>query len=352
LLFPSERITCQKFGTVRHYTTSIPLHNTIINPLLSAIMRQDTTAPTFRSFPNSLVWNRLLKSQMVPKSRPEHEGKHSLCTTIPWELREKIWAYTMELSGVPYLYSYTGLPAESLSAAPDLPLADGSMADLQPLACAVTVPCLPQSPIENPPKEQTGVDVSMQNLIGDEKHSRRMRERHRRELLYQQQILNANDSDVEALIYDWELLLERALKRQKHSRQESSLPSVTRTHSMMLVNKELGREYRCVYYERTSFFFHLNHSNMARGLYSIGSEAYDYRVQPLPDFWQASPELFSGLRHCTLYVELSAVELLFSQNGEHPQCFTTHPPIIDAALTSAVHTLIRYMPSLTTLQLV
>jgi hypothetical protein len=260
-------------------------------------MRQDT-APAFRSFPDSLVWNRLLTSPMVPESRPEHEGKLSLGTSIPWELRGKIWAYTMELSGVPYLYSYTGLPAEGLSAAPDLPLADGSM----------------------------------QKLIGDEKHSRRMRERHRRELLYQQQILSANDSDVEALVYDWESVLERAFKRQKNSQKEPSLPSVTRTHSMMLVNKELGREYRFVYYERTSFFFHLNHSNMARGLHSIGPEAYDYRVQPLPDFWQATPELFSGLRHCTLYVELPAVESLFSQNDEHQ----LHTPIADTALTSAV----------------
>jgi hypothetical protein len=255
---------------------------------------------------------------MVPKSCPEHEGKHSLGTSIPWELRGQIWAYTMELSGVPYLYSYTGLPAESLSIAPDLPLADGSM----------------------------------QKLIGDEKHSRRMRERHRREVLYQQQILSANDSDDEALVYDWEPVLERAFKRQKNSRHESSLPSVTRTHSMMLVNQELGREYRFVYYERTSFFFHLHHANMARGLHSIGPEAYDYRVQPLPEFWQATPELFSALRDCTLYVELSAVESLLSQNRKHPQRLTTHRPIIDTALTGAVHTLIRYMPCLTTLQLV
>jgi hypothetical protein len=139
---------------------------------------------------------------MAPRSRPEHEGKHSLGTSIPWGLREKIWAYTIELSGVPYLYSYTGLPAESLSAAPHLPRADSSR----------------------------------QKLIGDEKHARRMRERHRREVLYQQQILSANDSDVEALVYDWESVLERAFEGQKNSQQEPSLPSVTRTHSMMLVN--------------------------------------------------------------------------------------------------------------------
>jgi hypothetical protein len=314
-------------------------------------MRQDT-APVFQSFPHSLTWNKLLKPPLVLESRPEHEGKHSLCTSIPWELRQQIWAYTMDSSGVPYSYGYTGLPAEIMSAAPDIPLADGNMVDLQPLASAITVPCQPQSLIEEPPKEHTVVEVSMQRLIGDEKQSRRMRERHRRELLYQQQLLNANDSDVDALIFDWELLLGRALKKQKNSRQESSLPSVTKTHSMMLVNKELGREYRRVYYKRTSFIFHLNHSNMARGLYSIGSEAYDYRVQPIPDFWQATPELFSGLHHCTLYVELSAVEWLCRQNGEHPQRFTTHTPIADAALTSAVHTLIRYMPSLTNLQLV
>jgi hypothetical protein len=281
-------------------------------------MRQDTTAPAFRSFPDSLAWNRLLKSPMAPRSRPEHEGKHSLGTSIPWELRKKIWAYTIKLSGTPYLYSYTGLPAESLSAAPDLSLADGRR----------------------------------RKLIGDEKHSRQMRERYRREVLYQQQILSANDSDLEALVYDWESVLERAFERQKNSQQEPSLPSVTRTHSMMLVNQELGREYRFVYYERTSFFFHLHHSNMARGLYSIGPEAYDYRVQPLPEFWQATPELFSALRDCTLYVELSAVESLLSQNGKHSQRLTTHRPIADTALTSAVHTLIKYMPFLTTLQLV
>jgi hypothetical protein len=77
--------------------------------------------------------------------------------------------------------------------------------------------------------------------------------------------------------------------------------TVTKTHSMITVSKQLSAEYRKIYYERTKFFFHVSKHNALRCLPEISPSTSSQ------NFWHAPPVLFHNLRHCTFYIELDEI---------------------------------------------
>jgi hypothetical protein len=152
------------------------------------------------------------------------------------------------------------------------------------------------------------------------------------------------------------LMLGRRLNLSRHYAEQYGrpvrLPSVKRTRSMVLVSKQLGAEYRCVFYQRTKFFFRLIRQNLSFRLGDIGPDAYDYTVAPLPPFWSVSPELVASLCQCTLYIELRGVENVCISNEPNPSRFNRYMQPMDEALTGAVQAFLRPMRQLRSIQLV
>jgi hypothetical protein len=144
---------------------------------------------------------------------------------------------------------------------------------------------------------------------------------------------------------------EHALREMEDNQQATHLPSVSKTHSMILVNKMLGAEYRGVFYQRTNFFFRLDHPNMARGYYGIESIAHDRTIAVVPAFWRIPSDFVSNIRHCTLFVELSVIESL-AFAFDKSQRFTEYMPILDAALAGSVGVLLVNMRQLRNLHLI
>lgn len=88
---------------------------------------------------------------------------------------------------------------------------------------------------------------------------------------------------------------------------------ITSTHSMCLVSRKLGAEYRQLYYERTRFFLRIHLGNVLHGIPHLihGTSA----SEAFPDFWGAPKILFEYLRECTVYVELGDIEEALHRQG-------------------------------------
>ncbi len=128
--------------------------------------------------------------------------------------------------------------------------------------------------------------------------------------------------------------------------QPTSITSITRTHSMVLVCKQLGAEYRQVYYESTKFEFNVTTHNVLRALPSLAEENRPEDnpngLFPTLNCWGVSNDLFPNLRRCDLHIGLTNIELaMYSDPSQEEDIILD--AYLDNSITQTVKALIASM---------
>ncbi|CAO2654800.1 Nn.00g115330.m01.CDS01 [Neocucurbitaria sp. VM-36] len=271
-------------------------------------------------------------SSQIPVSVAERPGEISL-TDLLLELRLEIWKHLLDLSNVPRSYGYTGLPARAMpSPVPSFPVPD-------PVGHA-------QLPAETAALQHYNLQL---HLLEAQCVKRMAMARQEQNFLQRYKQWIRDDSAVQ----------------QEHEHQVGQAPrtpepvKATRTHSMIIVSKQLSSEYRQVYYERTNFFFHISTSNISHGIPHLipqpnpaSSPNPSQPQQRIPNFWPTAPlSLFQNLRNCTLYIELSLIESSIHPLRLHPNGALS-TTAFDTRITSALKTLLTSMRQLRTVKII
>lgn len=258
----------------------------------------------------------------IPASKPLIVGDVSL-TNLAVELRMEVWNHLFNTNNVSRSYGYTGLPARAIPVGRPPPWS----------TCEFLGD--PQLPAVNEMLQNYWIQL---HLL--ESENRKRLEMARRE----RPKLNGTVQQWETIAYE--------VEQEMYQFAQSVPPmpvSVTTTHSMILVSKQLGAEYRQTYFNRTRFFLRIGLHNVLEGIPHLITASPERLI--FPNFWRTSPELFENLRSCTLYIELGDIEKAVHVDRLHPSG-VLKDTTFDTNITTAIQALIASMRQLQNVKLV
>lgn len=256
----------------------------------AASVQECSTEPT-SSFTAPTMTDQSSTSIQMPQKGPS-------LGSLPSELRLEIWTQLVEVSQVPKSYSYTGLPPKAMY----------------------------------PDREE--VPTYLWNAEDEESSRAFWREENRR---------------VQTLKLSLEELEQEFFDNQDNTLGEPSQATpatVMRTHSMVLVNKTLGAEYRMVYYNRTDFFFRIHRDNVLTGLPHLREAFVRQDAPQTPNFWHAPGALFHNLWRCTLHIELGELEQGLCADRLDPERGAMKDTAFDTHMSTPVRNLLAQMHQL------